>query len=215
MVQERRQPAVLGAWLCATILAATPASAQSPGDDAGGLRLTGAAQRGAFNVKEATASVRTSADPQAGDVLTLDFNIPKGTSAGTWAKAFPRPVDPATADIVRVAVRTRDPGHLAGLSAALEIKGSAGVQRIPLTLGLDWTPDELFVDWTQVGTLNEVVVSLERSGDGPPIVGSVDLDVRFELLTWGRRLSTSQGARAWSPTRTGAALTPASTTRGC
>ena len=55
----------------------------SPGDGTcappdGPVRLTDAAERGAFTVVRARADVRTATDPVAGDVLHLDYTSAAG-----------------------------------------------------------------------------------------------------------------------------------------
>jgi hypothetical protein len=71
-------------------LLGTPAVGICAPPEGGPIRLTDAAERGAFNVGAALASVSTQPDPAAGtEVLKLDYTMPRGTAAGVWAKAFP------------------------------------------------------------------------------------------------------------------------------
>src|SRR4051812_31562144 len=80
------------------------------------------------------------------------------------------------------AVRMAGPGPARDVAVALEIKGTAGTQRIPLEPHAGWVVVERPVDWPAIGTVTEVVVSVSRIGEGPPAVGSVALDVRFARL---------------------------------
>jgi hypothetical protein len=85
----------------------------------------------------------------------------------------------------------------------LEIKGSAGVQRIPLELHPDWSPAEqergLDGDRHAVGGRRLG----QAAGGGGPASGAIDLDVRFERLPLFRKLATyraaSSAASCWSP----------------
>ena len=178
------------AWFVAPVLAAlaAPTSGQE-------VRLTEAAERGTFNVGAARASVNPSTDPDAGAILRFDYTIPPGAAAGVWAKRFPEGLKEGGVDVVRPSARAADPGRLRQVAVTLEIKGSAGVQRIPLELHHDWAPAQQDVDWKAIGTLSEVVVSVSRVGEGEPASGTIDLDVRFERLPLSQRLATYRAAR--------------------
>ena len=178
------------AWFVAPVLAAlaAPTSGQE-------VRLTEAAERGTFNVGAARAGVTPSTDPAAGAILRFDYTIPPGAAAGVWAKRFPEGLKEGGVDLVRPSARAADPGRLRQVAVTLEIKGSAGVQRIPLELHHDWAPAEQDVDWKAIGTLSEVVVSVSRVGEGEPASGTIDLDVRFERLPLSQRLATYRAAK--------------------
>ncbi|HKB00667.1 MAG TPA: hypothetical protein VKD90_00545, partial [Gemmataceae bacterium] len=157
------------------------------------VRLADAPQLGAFNVGRAQATATKATDPAAGEVVKLDFTTPPGTSAGVWAKGFTAGLDPEAADVVRLGVRGELPEQAGAVTAAVEIKGTAGVQRVPLAVGPDWTSREVFVDWPAIGRVNEVVVSVSPGRD--PAGGTVYFDVRFERLSSARKLSTSPVGR--------------------
>ena len=67
----------------------------------------------------------------------------------------------------------------------MEIKGSAGTQRIPLDLQPGWTDVESPLDWPKVGTLSEVVLVVNRVGDGESASGAIDLDVQLRTTSPG------------------------------
>ena len=136
-----------------------------------------------------------STDPAAGAILRFDYTIPPGAAAGVWAKRFPEGLKEGGVDLVRPSARAADPGRLRQVAVTLEIKGSAGVQRIPLELHHDWAPAQQDVDWKAIGTLSEVVVSVSRVGEGEPASGTIDLDVRFERLPLSQRLATYRAAK--------------------
>ncbi len=159
------------------------------------VRLTDAAERGTFNVGPARAEVQPSTDPKAGALLRFDFTIPQGAAAGVWTKKFPEAMREGEIDVVRPAARSADPAGLRDVGVTLEIKGSAGVQRIPIELHHDWASAERSVDWKAIGSVSEVVVSVARIGDGPPATGTIDLDIRFERLPFFQRLAAYRTAR--------------------
>ena len=88
------------------------------------------------------------------------------------------------------------PEDAAQITAALEIKGTAGTQRIPLEVHSEWVPDEQLIDWPAIGEVKEVVLLLNnRASRGESAAGSLLIDARFERLTVLRRLSLSPGVR--------------------
>lgn len=160
------------------------------------VHLYDAAEQGTFNVGPARAAASRVFDTTAGgDVVKLDYTMPPGTAAGIWTKAFRPALNADNADIVRTGARTADPDQLRHITAALEIKGTAGTQRIPLHLHPAWTVAEETVNWRAIGTLTEVVVLLNHKGDGEPTVGTVYFDIGFEQLSVLRKLSMLPGAR--------------------
>src|SRR5262249_2401812 len=62
-------------------------------------------------------------------------------------------------------------------------------------LTAEHTSREVSVDWPTVGTMKEVVVSVTPTGDAGPVAGTVYLDVRFERLSFFRKLSTTPVGR--------------------
>ena len=151
----------------------------------------------------AAASVCRVFDPAAGGyVLKLDYTIPQGSAAGVWTKGFPPGLNAGSIDVVRLAAREADPEGSRQIAVALEIKGTAGIQSIPLEIHPDWTFVERTVDWAAIGAMKEVVVSVSRRGDGATAVGTLDLDVRFERLpgSGSSACSRSPGSAAsWRP----------------
>ena len=188
----------LAAWALGPLMALLlTLGAANPARGADGpIRLSDAAERGAFTEGDARAEVGRVADPsRGGDVLKLDYTIPPGKSAGVWAKAFPRELKADDVEIVRLGVKAAGSDRSRRVAAAVEIKGSAGVQRISLEVHPDWTDAEQFVDWRAIGTPGEVVVVVKPVGEGETAAGTLLIDVRFERLPFLRRLSTSLGAR--------------------
>jgi cyclic beta-1,2-glucan synthetase len=178
------------AALATTILVAPPSRADAPP-----VRLSDAGQSGVFNVGAGQAAVNRVTDPKLGEgALRLDYNLPKGTAAGVWAKAFPKGLDADHLDVVDLAVQGVGVDQARRVNASLEIKGSAGAQRIPLDLGPERSRSEHPIDWKAIGGLTEVVVAIGQVGE-EPASGSIVLDVRFERTPWLRKLAGSPVAR--------------------
>ena len=109
--------------------------------DEASIGLAEAAEQGTFNVGTAHAVVARVSDPAAGgEVLKLTYTIPRGTTAGVYAKGFPAELRADRIDLVRVGVKRATPEQGRQVTAAIEIKGSAGIQRIALELQPDWHP---------------------------------------------------------------------------
>src|SRR3954468_19828653 len=112
-----RRSTVLGLSLC---LALEVASGATAGGAEGTVRLTDASQQGTFNVGPARASVARVADPAAGgEVLRLDYTLPRGTAAGVWSKAFATGLDPSRVDIARLAIKATSPEQAERVAAAI------------------------------------------------------------------------------------------------
>jgi cyclic beta-1,2-glucan synthetase len=154
------------------------------------VRLTDAAESGTFTTGPATASViRRDAD-----ALVVEYRLPPGTAAGVWAKQFPPGLAPDL-DVVAVGVEPADADQRGKLEAAVEIKGTKGVQRVPVDLRPGRAGTETTVRWPAVGDISEVVVLLRRTGDAGELAGTARVDVRFSRLAPLSRLATSPAAR--------------------
>ena len=133
------------------------------------ILLAAAAEQGTLNVGAAHAVATRVASPDAGiDYLKLDYMIPPGTAAGIYAKAFPTALRADQIDVVRLAVKAEEPDQARQITAAIEIKGTAGLQRIPLEIRADWIPVEQTIDWPVIGTVKEVVLLVNSISDRRP-----------------------------------------------
>ncbi|MFO0889410.1 MAG: hypothetical protein U0790_09755 [Isosphaeraceae bacterium] len=192
--QCRNGPALRGVTLLGIALAGLAGSTSAAATDRE-IRLSDAAERGTFNVGEARASlVAQDASPERADGIGVDYTLPPRTAAGLYAKSFPGGLTSKDAETVRVAVRLLPPDQAGQISAALEIKGTRGVQRLPVVADDDG-PTEARLDWAAIGSVNEVVLSISRVGDGEPARGTLLVDVRFARLSPLRRLSLEPWAR--------------------
>ncbi len=199
MVTDRRETGnryrALGVAILASAVLALVPRTDALGDEGAVIRLT-QAERGSFNVGASRGEVRLAADPAAGgDVLKLDYTVPTGTAFGIWTKGFPEDFSAGSIDVVRPFVRSADADAARQIAVALEIKGTAGTQRIPLDVGTYVSPTEHRLDWSTIGAIKEVVVSVAHAGEGDPAVGTLWIDVRFSPLTPLRKLALSPPAR--------------------
>lgn len=160
------------------------------------IHLTDAAQRGTFSVGAAQATETTVFDPELDQqVIRLAYALPPGTSAGLWAKEFPAGLVSDNAGLLTIHAKASAPDQLAQLSVAVEIKGSGATQRVGLALSPAWNQVEQAVEWSQIGSIGEVVVLVARSGGAGTLAGTLDVALRFEPLPLGRALSTHVEAR--------------------
>ncbi len=181
-----RLATALGA-LAATLLLGPPAL----GFDAPSIRLVDAAQSGVFNVGQGQASVnKVEGVGEPDGAIKLDYTLPKGTAAGFWTKAFPAGLDAEHLDQIEIAAKHAGPAQPGRVDASIEIKGTAGTQRIPLELGDDWARSARPIDWRAIGTVNEIVVAIGQVGD-EPASGSITLDARFVRQSWASRFGDS------------------------
>jgi cyclic beta-1,2-glucan synthetase len=177
MVKERRKHLPGLAALAMLLLA--PSLVMAAGLP---VRLVDAGQSGVFNVGSGQASVNKVAGPDGnGEALKLDYTLPRGTAAGLWAKGFLQGLDADRLDVVKITAEGVGPDQARRVDAKLEIKGSAGTQRIPLDLGKGRIDLERPIDWREIGTIQEVVFAIGQVGE-EPASGSITLDVSFEQV---------------------------------
>lgn len=153
------------------------------GGDELGVGLGDAREHGTFNVGAAYANVAVQ-----GDSIRLDYRLPPGTVAGWWAKAFSERVRADAVDGLCVAVRSAANDPPGRVAIALEVKGSNGTQRVPVDLRAGISTEQA-LDWVTIGTLNEVVLAVSPTTSGEPVVGSVEVDVRFDRAGWFSKFS--------------------------
>jgi cyclic beta-1,2-glucan synthetase len=160
------------------------------------VRLADAAEQGTFNVGNAQARlVREPGEDDEGPWLGIEYTIPPGSAAGLYTKVFPGSLKPDNLDLVQVRARTQPRGPAGQVSAVLEIKGTRGIQRVPLKLDEDAEPTETRLDWSLIGSVNEVVLSVGSVGEGETARGALLIDGRFARLTPLRRMSLEPWAR--------------------
>src|SRR5438067_7195380 len=108
------------AFVTASALLGLPAGGARAAGDGQPIRLTDAAERGAFNVGAAEGTVSTAPGPaRGGEVLKFDYRMPRGTAAGVWTKGFPEGLDADHVDVVDVGVKVADPRQLRHVAVAV------------------------------------------------------------------------------------------------
>ena len=179
--QFRRLPylaVILAVLLAPLTFRASAIEAASSGT---GFGLLDSREKGVLNVGHSRAEMsRVPASEGEGEAVKLDFSMDRGSAAGIWTKQFPPGLARGSVDILTVRARTAQP--LSPIRAKLEIKGSAGVQTVPVELSVDWIANRRQVEWGQIGTLSEVVFLVEPAGDAPAVSGTVYLECRFGRL---------------------------------
>ena len=189
----RRPVLALAALLVILVVVNANPSAAAEDDS---IRLSAAAEQGTFNVGAAHAAVTRVTDPDAGgDILKLDYMIPPGTAAGIYAKAFPADLHVGQIDVVRLGVKATQTDQSRQITAAIEIKGTTGIQRITPEIQSDWAPVEQTIDWQAIGAVREVVFLVNSVGNREPATGTILIDARFDRLALLRKLSLSTGVR--------------------
>lgn len=163
---------VLMAWIMAGVVRAD-------------VMFTDAGQRGAFNTGAATVSI-------APDGRHIHYTISGNAVAGVWSKDYPASLVNGGADRIEVAVMAPGDKPLSGIAVRMELKGTAGVQS--LDVSARGTLRES-IDWAAVGKLNEVVLILQRVGGADPVVGNLQWDVTFRVLSPFQKFITSAFGR--------------------
>ncbi len=187
-----------GGWLTvAVLLAALGARSASAAAADPVVHLGAARQSGVFNVGPSTATLG-----RAGETLTLRFRLPPGTAAGVWSKEWPADFQAGRVDLIQTRVEATQ-GETAPnrLRVALEIKGTAGTQRVPLTLrgrspdqtaGAGAESDAIPLQWGQIGTVTEVVVAVEPApGLDEAVDGELSLAIQFVATPLTQKLADS------------------------
>jgi cyclic beta-1,2-glucan synthetase len=168
-------------------LAATVSGFTNARSDEPRLTLLDAQQQGTFNVGTAHADLHRVPDSAA---FRLAYTLPPGTLAGLWTKAFPDRFRAGDVDRLQATVTvpgTRSPGPV---EVMLELKGSAGTQRVPLGLQSGASTEQA-LDWAAIGTLSEVVVVLRPLANAEPLAGSLDIEIGFSREPWIAKYSKS------------------------
>lgn len=132
-----------------------------------------AADIGVFNIGLALGGVVKSFDETLKkDVLRFEYSLPKGSIIGVWTKDYPPAMNANVIDAVRFGVNVPNISQLRQVSVKAEIKGTKGMQKIPLYLRDGWNYIQEAIDWNTIGDLREVVfvvspTSIDLKGASP------------------------------------------------
>ncbi len=160
------------------------------------INFVDARAQGSFNIGAAQASLSRMfvGEPINHELLVIDYQLPGQTAAGVWAKDFPAALAKGQVDVVKAAIYLSDTAS-GDISTALELKGDAGTQRLPLSLKPGANQIRALLDWNSIGQLNEAVLLIQRTGGPDPAVGQIQFDLVFQPLPlleklyanlWGR-----------------------------
>ena len=163
----------------------------------GATSLGEAGQQGTFNVGLAQANLtRTFESAVGGHVLRLEYTIRSDATVGVFAKEFRETPAVDRPVLVEILAHPETSADFDDIEIALEIKGSGGLQRVPLALRPGWATVETLLDSRAVGQLRELVLTVKRRGGPDPAVGAIRFDVRLRPLDGLRALGLSPAARA-------------------
>jgi len=154
-----------------------------------------AKQQGSFNIGAARAAISREFEeaPINRDLLIIDYSIPGQTAAGVWAKEYPDTLAAGSIDVVELGIYVPE-GQLSDLALAVEIKGTGGTQRFPVSLGTGWNTTRELMDWDKIGRISETVLLIQRTGGDDPAVGRIRLDMSFiKLPLWPKIRATLWG----------------------
>lgn len=154
------------------------------------FNLIDAEQKGTFTIGEASGILSGTRNR----AMQFEYTVSPGTYAGVWISGFGTSLHENTPDVARIRLLSAgaaDPD----LDVAFELKGTHGMQRIPLQVHDGWSETEHQLDWDAIGTLKEGVVLVVRSGDGPPVSGTLSFSVELSRLPLLRRFSLMPFAR--------------------
>ena len=153
--------------------------------------LRGAGAQGVF---EMAGSQGRLVEANNGTVR-LQYALPPGGVAGAWAST-PADASPATGAHVFRYVLTPEAGAGVPLPAKWEIKGTLGVQTIPVILGGGPVSGEAILDWGRIGEWKETVLALQHPGKDP-VSGGVFLRASFvRWPPWRAALAGTAGRLA-------------------
>lgn len=155
-----------------------------------------AKQQGSFNIGAAQVTISREYEeaPLNRDLLIIDYSIPAQTAAGVWAKEYPVALAAGSMDVIQLGLYIPE-GQLANVSLAVEIKGASGTQRFPVSLSPGWNTARELINWKKIGSLNETVLLIQRTGGDDPAVGRIRLDMTFKKLPLWQKLRASLWGR--------------------
>ena len=171
--KKSRFPMVMLAALLVGLTAVTGAFAAST------FNLLDARERGTTPMGTAKGMMTATFDETAKkDVLELDYLIPQGATVSAWVRNFPAELASASVNTVKIGVKTLTAVQASEVSVAMEVRGSQGVQSIPVALKTGWSSIQEKLDWTKIGTLSEVIfkVSSKNTADAK---GTLSFSLEF------------------------------------
>jgi cyclic beta-1,2-glucan synthetase len=141
---------------------------------AASYRLLDALEVGVFNIGPGDGRTLSATDEETQrDVLKFDYALPAGSIIGVWTKSYPPQLGPEAADAISLGVKVLHPDQVAQIAVKVEVKGSRGMQTIPLELHAGWTRQQEAISWGAIGELREVVFVISPMAVGPLSVSPI------------------------------------------
>jgi hypothetical protein len=139
--------------------------------------LDGSTEQGVFQM----AGGRADLSQDGKGVWELRFTLPPGSAAGIWTKSLTveRKTNPAHALSYAL---TLDSAEAAVLPVTWELKGSAGIQSIPMVLRAGTRCREVALDWNRIGNWGEGVLAVSHPGGRETISGVIR--IQAGLIRW-------------------------------
>ncbi|MEI8139665.1 MAG: hypothetical protein WCI03_07345 [bacterium] len=138
--------------------------------------LSHASQQGVFQIAGASASLT-----QSNRAWQFQFSLPPGAAAGIWAKYTETDGLPSKAHVLRYDYELARDTPIP-LRVSWEIKGSSGVQTIPLVLRKRQGQGKLLIDAARIGSWNETVLVVAHPGGATALSGG--LGIKTKLVVW-------------------------------
>ncbi|MFZ5801616.1 MAG: GH36-type glycosyl hydrolase domain-containing protein [Candidatus Omnitrophota bacterium] len=158
-----------------------------------------AGEKGVFNIGPSQGSVTGVFDESLKrDLWEFSYTLPEGSTVGIWTKSYPEDYGAEVADAVKIGVKVPHGDQIQQVTVKAEIKGTRGMQSIPLRLQPGWNYFLEAVNWNTIGNLTEVVYVVSPMAIGPmainpigvspleiseAVTGKLFFDLRFGRLT--------------------------------
>ncbi|MFA7255915.1 MAG: hypothetical protein WC133_07495, partial [Candidatus Omnitrophota bacterium] len=136
-------------------------------------------ERGTTATGEATGTLTATFDEAIKkDVLEFDYSIPQGATATAWARNFPAELTSSAVHSAKIGIKTFVATQASEVSVTLEVRGAQGVQLIPMSLKNGWDSLQEKIDWTKIGSLNEVAFVVSSKG-ATAVKGTLSFSLEF------------------------------------
>jgi cyclic beta-1,2-glucan synthetase len=159
-----------------------PAPAPPPAPTA--WTLLDAGQRGVDMSGAAAGGIMPTFDEAANkDVLEFDYSLAEGDAIKIWVREFPSSLRSGAVNASKISIRILEPGQAEKISVVLELKGSLGIQSVPVVLKSGWNSALNAVDWERIGVLNEAALALAPAAGETSARGTLNVALDFVKLS--------------------------------
>lgn len=164
------------------------------------FNLFDAGEKGVFNIGPSKGVIRNVFDEALGrEIWAFDYSVPVGSIVGVWTKSYSSDLAKKSVDAVKIGVGVPSVDELNQAAVKVEIKGSAGVQTIPLNLKAGRNSFGEPLHWNTIGELREAVfvvmpmtegftggspVETARTSEASWLSGTLYFDLEFGRLNF-------------------------------